>query len=312
MPVPQIHIVEVGPRDGFQMEASFIPTELKLEVIDILARAGLRKIEATAFVRPDIIPQLRDAGEVMSHIHRIPGVRYTALVPNVKGTEHAIKAGVDAVRVVICASESYNRRNVGVGIVDSLEDCSRIFELAKAHGINREAIIALAFGCPLEGVIAEDKVLAIASQLVDIGFDELSVADSVGVANPAQVRRLVKKLRMAAPHVHYSLHFHNTRGLGLVNVLAGLDEGVDTFDASCGGMGGCPVVPGGTGNISTEDLVNMFEEMGMNTGIDVSLVMSASRKLQDFLRRHLASYVLASGTRAQLFESAMARSPGRD
>ena len=310
MSVTQVHVVEVGPRDGFQMEAAFIPTDLKVEVIDCLGRAGLQKIEATSFVRPEVIPQMCDAGEVMSRIQRFPGVRYTALVPNVKGAQHAIGAGVDAVRVVICLSESYNRRNVGLGISESLEKCQRICELTRIHAVGCEAILALAFGCPLEGVISEDKVVGIATRLIDVGFDELSIADSVGVANPVQVRRLVGKLRSEAPLAHYSLHFHNTRGLGLANVLAGLEEGVDTFDSSCGGLGGCPVVPGGSGNIPTEDLVNMLEEMGIGTGVDLSLVMTASSKLQDFLHRPMASHVLASGTRKQLFEGAAKRPPG--
>jgi len=307
MPVIQVHVVEVGPRDGFQMEATFIPTDLKVEVIDVLGRAGLEKIEATSFVRPEVIPQMCDADEVMSRIQRFPGVRHTALVPNVKGAQRAIDAGVDAVRVVICLSESYNRRNVGLGISESLENCRRICELTKTHTVGCEAILALAFGCPLEGVISEDKAVGIANRLIGMGFGELSIADSVGVANPAHVRRLMRKLRNEAPLAHYSLHFHNTRGLGLANVLAGLEEGVDTFDSSCGGLGGCPVVPGGSGNIPTEDLVNMLEEMGIGTGIDLSLVMTTSKKLQNFLHRPMASHVLASGTRKQLFEGAATR-----
>ena len=305
----QIHVVEVGPRDGFQMEATFIPTDLKVEIIDLLGQAGIQKIEATSFVSPKVIPQMRDAGEVMSRIKRLPGVRYTALVPNVKGAQHAIDAGVHAVRVVICLSESYNRRNVGLAIDESLENCRRIYALTKTHTIGCEAILALAFGCPLEGAISEDKVIGMANRLIDLGFGELSIADSVGVANPAHVKRLMRKLRNEAPRAHYSLHFHNTRGLGLANVLSGLDEGVDTFDSSCGGLGGCPVVPGGSGNIPTEDLVNMLEEMGIGTGVDLSLVMTASNKLQDFLHRPMASHVLASGTRKRLFEGVATRSP---
>jgi hydroxymethylglutaryl-CoA lyase len=291
------------------MEATFIPTDLKVEIIDLLGQAGIQKIEATSFVSPKAIFQMHDAGEVMSRIRRLPGVRHTALVPNAKGAQHAIDAGVHAVRVVICLSESYNRRNVGLGIDESLENCRRISELTRTHTIGCEAILALAFGCPLEGDISEDKVIGMANRLIDLGFGELSIADSVGVANPAHVRRLMRKLRNEAPLAHYSLHFHNTRGLGLANVLSGLDEGVDTFDSSCGGLGGCPVVPGGSGNIPTEDLVNMLEEMGIDTGIDLSLVMIASNKLRDFLHRPMASYVLTSGTRKQLFEGAAAKPP---
>ncbi len=247
---------------------------------------------------------MRDAGEVMARIRRYPAVRYTALVPNLKGAESAVQAGVDAVRVVICLSESYNRRNVGLGISESLENCRRIHELTGRRKIGCEAILALSFGCPLEGHISEEKVVDVANQLAEMGFREVSIADSIGVANPAQVKRLIGKLKREAPQPHYSLHFHNTRGLGLANVLAGIEAGIDTFDSSCGGLGGCPVVPGGSGNISTEDLVNMLEEMGISTGVDLGLVMTAARKLQQFLQRPLASYVLASGTRQQLFERA--------
>lgn len=304
MPLTQARVVEVGPRDGFQMEVTFIPTDLKVEVIDILAKAGLKKIEATSFVRPEVIPQMRDAPQVMARIQRFPEVSYVALVPNLKGASRAIEARADSVRVVICLSESYNRRNVGRTISESLEDCRRIYELSRTHNIDCEAILALSFGCPLEGAVSEDSVVEVANQLMDIGFGKLSIADSIGVANPAQVKRLMRKLRQASSQVHYSLHLHNTRGLGLANVLAGLDEGIDTFDSSCGGLGGCPVVPGGSGNIPTEDLVNMFEEMGIDTGVDLSVVMTASKKLQDFLRHPMASYVLASGTRKQLFKGA--------
>ena len=193
MSLTQIHVVEVGPRDGFQMEATFIPTDLKVEVIDLLGRAGIEKIEATSFVSPKLIPQMRDADEVMSRIRRFPGIRHTALVPNVKGAQRAIEAGAEAVRVVICLSESYNRRNVGLGISESLENCRRICEMTKNHDIGCEAILALAFGCPLEGVISEERVVGIANQLIGMGFGELSIADSIGVANPAHVRRLIRR-----------------------------------------------------------------------------------------------------------------------
>jgi hydroxymethylglutaryl-CoA lyase len=310
MPLGQIHVVEVGPRDGFQMETVFLPTDLKVEIIDLLGSAGIEKIETTSFVSPAVIPQMRDAEEVMSRIRRMDGVCHSALVPNLKGAERAVAAGVDTVRVVVCLSESYNRRNVGHSISESLENCRSIWKLSNDQGISCEAILGLAFGCPLEGVISEDRVAAAANQLIDMGFRKLSIADSIGVANPAHVRRLIRKLAKEASPACYSLHFHDTRGLGLANVLAGMEEGVDTFDSSCGGLGGCPVVSGGSGNIATEDLVNMLEEMGISTGVDLSLVMMAAKKLQRFLGRPLASHVLASGTRQQLFAGAMSGSSG--
>jgi len=300
----QVHVVEVGPRDGFQMESTFIPTELKIEVIDLLASSGIKKIEATSFVSPKAIPQMRDAEEVMAGIRRFHEVQHTALVPNVKGAQRAIQAGVNAVRVVVCVSETYNRRNVGLSVAESLENCRRICELAAGHNIGCEAILALAFGCPLEGDIPEGRVVEGASKLIEMGFRELSIADSIGVANPAQVRRVIRRLNRETWGAHYSLHFHNTRGLGLANVLAGIEEGLDTFDSSCGGLGGCPVVPGGSGNIPTEDLVNMLEEMGISTGIDLELVMVATKRIQQFLNHPLASHVLLSGTRKKLFQRA--------
>ena len=304
----QIHVVEVGPRDGFQMESTFIPTELKIEVIDLLANSGITKIETTSFVSPKVIPQMRDAEEVMAGIRRSHGVQYTALVPNVRGAERAIEAGISVVRVVVCVSETYNRRNVGLSVSESLENCHRICDLTESRNTGREAILALAFGCPLEGDIPEASVVEAANKLIDMGFRELSIADSIGVANPVQVRRLIRKLDRETSGARYSLHFHNTRGLGLANVLAGIEEGVDTFDSSCGGLGGCPVVPGGSGNVPTEDLVNMLEEMGMSTGIDLELVMVASNRIQQFLKHPLASQVLVSGTRKQVFERAAAGS----
>jgi hydroxymethylglutaryl-CoA lyase len=193
---------------------------------------------------------------------------------------------------------------VGCSISESIDNCLRVYELASASDIVSEAILALAFGCPLEGPIAEDKVVAIAGELIKIGFRDLSIADSVGVANPRSVKRLLRKLRQEYPNVRYSLHLHDTRGLALANILAALEEGVDTFDSSLGGLGGCPVVAGGSGNVATEDLVNMLEEMDIRTGVDLHRVMRATRRLQSFLKRDLPSRILASGTRKQLFEKA--------
>jgi hydroxymethylglutaryl-CoA lyase len=301
----KVHIVEVGPRDGFQMETAFIPTALKIEAIDLLASAGIRKIEATSFVSPRVIPQMQDATEVMARIKRVPGVQYSALVPNLKGAERAVMARVDAVRMVVCASETYNQRNVGLSVTESLRNCQSIYELATAHNIGCEAIIALAFGCPLEGDIPEARVIEIAGKLIDMGFQELGIADSIGVANPVTVKRLMQRLHRDVPGPHYSLHFHDTRGLGLVNVMAALEEGIDTFDSSLGGLGGCPVVAGGSGNIPTEDLVNLLDETGNVTGIDLDLVMKATQKVHHFLNRSLPSRILNAGTRKRLFEHAM-------
>ncbi len=298
---PQVTVVEVGPRDGFQMEETFIPTALKIEIVNLLTRSGLRKIEVTSFVSPKVIPQLRDADVVMREIGRAPGVAYNALVPNLKGAERAATAGADTVRVVVCASETYNRRNVGMSIAESLADCDQVLGLAGNRQIGAEAVIALAFGCPLEGPVPEARVLDLVAKLGAMGYREISIADSAGLASPLQVQRVAQRLREEFEGIHFSLHIHNTRGLGLANVLAAWQAGIDTFDSSLGGLGGCPVVAGGTGNIATEDLVNMFTEMGIYTGVDLEGVLQASRLMQDFLRRTLPSSVLKAGTRTQLF-----------
>jgi hydroxymethylglutaryl-CoA lyase len=298
MAIPrEVSIVEVGPRDGFQMERAFIPSNVKVAVIDTIARAGITKIETTSFVSPHVVPQLQDAPEVMRGIARLPGVSYTALIPNLKGAARAVDARVDAMRIVVCCSEAYNRKNVGMSIQESLDTCRQVLEAGKASGIPVEVILGLCFGCPLQGDIPEDTVLGLTRRLVAMGYTELSIADSVGFGNPRQVRHLMGRLLDAIPDVNFSLHLHNTRGLGLANALAALEEGIDTFDASIGGLGGCPVVPGGAGNIPTEDLVNMLDEMDVQTGVDIDGLLSASRMMQEFLHRPLPSHILAAGTR---------------
>jgi hydroxymethylglutaryl-CoA lyase len=297
----RVTIVEVGPRDGFQMEKVFIPTDLKVEVIDRLSAAGVARIEATSFVSPKVIPQMADAALVMSRITRRPGTRYIALVPNLVGATRAMAAGSDELEFVIVASESYNRANVGLSVDESLAAARDVAHAAKAAGIKVQVVIGCSFGCPLEGPVPEAQVERIARAAAAMGIASLSLADSIGIANPAQVRRLVERVSGALPGLPLSLHIHNTRGLGLANVLAGFEAGIDTFDAGLGGLGGCPIFPGATGNVATEDVVNLFEEMGVSTGIDLQGVREASRTLQDFLGRSLPSYILRVGTRAELY-----------
>jgi hydroxymethylglutaryl-CoA lyase len=300
MPTPRaVRVIEVGPRDGFQMERTFIPTGLKVQTIDAVVAAGVRKIEATSFVSPRVIPQMADAAEVMRRVTRVAGTTYVALVPNVRGAEQAIASGLDAVKLVICTTETYNRRNVGMSVEDSLANLKAI--VAAAGHTPVEVVLALAFGCPLEGPVAEDVVVRLAGRAIDVGIREVSIADSVGLANPVHVGRLMTRLQRAFDGIGWSLHLHDTRGLGLANVLAGLEAGISTFDASIGGLGGCPVVPGATGNIATEDLVHMLEGMGIATGIDVEALMAATRQVEAFLARPLPSRVLAAGTRQAAF-----------
>jgi hydroxymethylglutaryl-CoA lyase len=298
-----VTVIEVGPRDGFQMEKQFIPTEMKVAIINTITKAGIRKIEATSFVSPKVIPQLRDSWEVLAAIKREPGVTYLGLVPNLKGAQAAVQAGVDAMKFVVCCTESYNHRNVGMTIAESLADCRRIRELGKTHGKTVEVVLSLAFGCPLEGPIPAERISRLVGDLVSMGLDEISIADSMGFANPLQVRRTMRRLKQEFPSVHFSLHLHNTRGLGLANILAALEEGIDAFDSSIGGLGGSPVVvPDTGGNVSTEDLLNMLSEMGVATGVDIEGILDAARMVQEFLRRTLPSYTLVAGSQKQVFQ----------
>ncbi len=302
MSTPQrVTIVEVGPRDGFQLEKEFIPTELKIEVVDAIAKAGISKIETSSFVSPKAVPQLADAAEVFAGIDRQPGTRYSALVPNLRGVERALEVGADAVRLVVTSTETYNRRNVGMSVDDSLEVCRQILERVEGETLGVEAVIALAFGCPFEGPVSEDRVSELAHRFVDMGVRELSIADSVGLGNPKRVASTMGRLLSEFPEIAFSLHLHDTRGLGIANAVAAMQVGVDTFDASIGGLGGCPVFPNGAGNIATEDLANLCEEMGISTGIDIEAIRAVSGRMQEFINRRLPSRVLLVGTPGQLY-----------
>ena len=302
MPYPErVIIVEVGPRDGFQVEQRFIPTDLKVEIIEAIANAGIRKIETSSFVSPRFVPQLADAADVFAAIERRPGTRYTALVPNLKGAERALAAGADAVRLVVTTTETYNRKNVGMTVDESLDVCRQILDRLRGEPIAVEAVIALAFGCPFEGPVSPDRVAELAHRFVAMGIRELSIADSVGLGNPVQIAGTMARLRSELDGVALSLHLHDTRGLGLANVVAALEVGIDTFDASIGGLGGCPVLSDGAGTIATEDLANMCEEMGIDTGVDIAAIQTISLKMQEFLDRRLPSRVLTAGTPGQLY-----------
>lgn len=290
----RVQVVEVGPRDGFQREAVFVPTDLKVEVIDLLGRAGVGKIEATSFVHPEVIPQLRDAAEVLARVERRPGVRLTALVPNLRGLERALAAAVDAARLVVCVTETYNRRNVGMPVAASVAACRAMAATAAAAGLPLEVILGVAFGCPFEGEVAEDRVLDLARTFAAMGIREIGVADTVGLADPHKVRKLLERLRLELPGVALSIHLHDTRGLGLANAAAALDVGIDTLDASIGGLGGCPVAPDAAGNIATEDLVHLCHERGFETGIDLGLLRQASRRIESFLGRSLTTRLTAN------------------
>ncbi len=293
----KITIVEVGPRDGFQMEHDFIPTEEKIRIIDALSETGLTRIEATSFVHPKAVPQLADAAEVMTRIQKKEGVSYEALVPNVKGVERALAVGVKHVGLVVSASESHNRRNVNMAISDSLKTLGEAVKLALSSGVFVTGGIGTVFGCSIEGWVSPGKVEEIADAFLDMGVHEISLGDTVGSANPAQVGAMVRKYmdKLKGTGVGLRLHFHNTRGAGLANVLAAAMEGATIFDTAIAGLGGCPFAPGATGNIPSGDTVNMLETMGLDTGIDILRLVECEKKMQELLGKDLPGQVMKAG-----------------
>jgi len=292
-----VRIREVGPRDGFQNEPEVIPTGEKVRLLDLLADAGLRRIEVTSFVRPDVIPQLADASEVLAAYDKRDGVAYSVLIPNQRGLERALveRERFDEVNLFLSASETHNRKNVNRSIAESLEGLEATIATARGEGLRCEGVISTSFGCPYEGEVPPERVFEIAERLAAAGCEEIAFGDTTGMANPRQVGEFfaAARERLAAPEL--TAHFHNTRGQGLANVLAALGEGVASFESAFGELGGCPVPPGSTGNISTEDLVSMLEEMGVATGVDVSKLVEASRAIQEVLGRPLGAHVLRAG-----------------
>jgi hydroxymethylglutaryl-CoA lyase len=292
-----VRIREVGPRDGFQNEPEVIATDQKVRLIGLLAASGLRRLEVTSFVRPDVIPQLADAEVVLEAIDRPDGVAYSVLIPNERGLERALphRERFDEVNVFLSASESHNQRNVNRSIAASLDGLRVTIGRAKDEGLRCEGVISVAFGCPYEGEVPPARVFEIAAELRDAGCDEVSFGDTTGMANPRQVGEFFAAATERLGGVELTAHFHNTRGQGLANVLAALEQGVDSFEAAFGELGGSPLTPGATGNISTEDLVSMLEEMGMATGIDLARLIDASRAVQELLGRPLGAHVLRAG-----------------
>jgi hydroxymethylglutaryl-CoA lyase len=292
-----VRIREVGPRDGLQNEPEVIATDQKVRLIGLLGASGLRRLEVTSFVRPDVIPQLADAEEVLDAIDRPDGVAYSVLIPNEKGLERALphRQRFDEVNVFLSASESHNQRNVNRSIAASLEGLRRTIGRAKDEGLRCEGVISVAFGCPYEGEVPPERVFEIATELRDAGCDEISFGDTTGMANPRQVGEFFAAAGESLGGVELTAHFHNTRGQGLANVLAALEQGVDSFESAFGELGGSPLTPGATGNISTEDLASMLEEMGVATGIDLARLIDASRAVQELLGRPLGAHVLRAG-----------------
>jgi hydroxymethylglutaryl-CoA lyase len=292
-----VRIREVGPRDGFQNEPEVIPTTDKIRLIDMLAATGLKRLEVTSFVRPDVIPQLSDAEDVLAGIERPDDVALSVLIPNEKGLERALvqRDRFDEISVFLSASETHNQKNVNRSVEESLSGLERTIEHGRAEGLRCEGIIAVSFGCPYEGEVPVERVMEIAERLARSGCEEVGFGDTTGMANPLQVREFFSVARERLDGAELTAHFHNTRGQGLANVLAALEAGVESFESAFGELGGCPVPPGSTGNISTEDLVSMLHEMGIGTGIDLEKLISASRAVQEMLGRPLGAHVLRAG-----------------
>ena len=293
-----VRIREVGPRDGFQNEPEVIQTADKVRLIDMLALTGLERIEATSFVRADVIPQLADADAVLEAIDPPAGVAVSVLVPNQRGLENALRHRdrIQEINVFLSATDSHNQRNVNRSVEESLTALEQVLGAARAEGLRCEGVISVSFGCPYEGHVAPERVFEIASRLRDAGVQEIGFGDTTGMANPTQVRDFFPAARAAlGEEVELTAHFHNTRGQGLANVYAALEVGVDSFESSFGELGGCPVPAGATGNIATEDLVSMLHEMGVETGISLEALVEAARAAQDVLGRPLGSHVLTAG-----------------
>ncbi|MFD1561159.1 hydroxymethylglutaryl-CoA lyase [Paraburkholderia silviterrae] len=293
-------ITEVGLRDGIQSEAHFVPTADKIRLIDALFAAGVRSIEATSFVSPHAVPQMADAEDVVRGVHKPIGTRLCALAPNSRGVHAAIRAGVDDIVVFLSASESHNRKNLNRSIDASLAAIEETVALAVSAGVGVKGAIAVAFGCPFEGDVESSSVVRIARAFTDAGVSRITLGDTTGMASPEVVKRVCGELKDALPNVEPALHFHNTRGMALLNVAAGLGLGINTYESALGGTGGCPFAPGATGNVCTEDLVNFLHESGHETGINLEALIDASVDLERVLGRTLPGQVMRAGPRSRL------------
>ena len=291
----RVTICEVGTRDGFQIEPDFIATEQKVEVVDLLSAAGLPRIEVTSFVHPKAVPQLRDAEEVMARIKRRPGTRYAALVPNEKGAVRAIDAGVDAIHTVLSASESHNLANVNMTIAESLDRLGSVLQVAARAKTPVGCGISTSFGCPFEGDVPLGQLERVVGRLVEMGARAVGLADTTGMANPRHVSRVLEHLVPRFPGVDWTLHTHDTRAMAIPNILAAMEHGVTNFDASIGGLGGCPFAPGASGNVCSEDLVHCLHAMGVQTGIDFDRLLAVSRRVQEIVGRALPGQLVKAG-----------------
>ena len=295
--VDTVKIVEVGPRDGLQNEKVVIPTDVKISYITALADAGLKVIEAGAFVSPKWVPAMADTADVYRDIPKDPGVEYPVLVPNMKGLERAIEAGVKSIAIFTAASESFNKRNINMSIDESFENYAPVAARARAENIRVRGYVSTAFGCPYEGDVAPEKVLEVCARLLDLGCYEVSVGDTIGVGTPMQAQGVIGVLLQVIPARKLAMHFHDTRGTALANTLAALEMGIATFDTSAGGLGGCPYAPGASGNMATEDLVYMLNSMAIESGVDLNRLVAASSIIAPYLDHPLPGRYLQACTK---------------
>jgi hydroxymethylglutaryl-CoA lyase len=284
----RVEIVEVGPRDGLQSERGFVPTEQKLALIEALYRSGFRRVEAASFVHPQWVPQMADAEEIA---RALKGRRFIALTPNLRGLNRAIACGVPEVAVFVGATDGFNQKNINRRTREAMEECQSLIERAKGEGMFVRAYISVAFGCPYEGEVPEESVIRLVDQFVSFGADEIDIGDTIGIGNPRQVYRLFTQIRDRYPDLPLAGHFHDTRGMAQANVLAGMQAGVTIFDASIGGLGGCPFAPGASGNAATEDLVYMLESMGIDTGIDLDTLLGCVEQVRPMTERPLPGHI---------------------
>lgn len=290
----RVEIIEVGPRDGFQILAVFVDTADKIRIVNSLIKAGIRRMEVTSFVHPKAVPQMRDAAEVVQGVQR-DGCQCFVMVPNLKGAERAIEAGADMLNLVVSVSESHNRSNVRMGVEESLDGFPPVLELAASAGLPVRASMATVFGCPFEGDVPVERVLEVGQRLRDMGCMELNLCDTTGMANPRQVGAIARRVLLEIRGVKLTMHFHNTRGIGAANLLSAMQNGITSFEASFGGLGGCPFAPGAAGNVCTEDMVHMLSEMGIETGIDLPVLIEAVRKAEQIMGLSFPGQVIKAG-----------------
>ena len=296
----RIYMQEVGTRDGLQMEQAFVPTEDKIALVNALSAAGLAKIEVTSFTSPTAIPALRDAEIVMREIERRPGVVYTALVPNMRGAERAIESKTDELNLVMSASETHNLANLRMTRAQSFASLAQVVGMAQAAQVEVNVSLSCVFGCPMEGDVAEAEVFGLVQRFADLGVCGITLCDTTGMAYPSQVAHTTAAARARWPGMDFTLHFHNTRGMGLANVLAAIDAGADRFDASLGGLGGCPYAPGASGNVCSEEIVHALQLMGFDTGVDLPALIAAAERLPGLIGHDIPSQIVKAGQRLHL------------